>query len=378
LERTVFDLDRQRNVPHILQDSDDGGLLWKTLAILAVGCAAVVSFFVFQEKTAPHYDFSKLYARFSISPLPAEVLNADLLQDLNRLSRDPCDNVKIFSVGRRLIAEGERRLAADFYLGASHACGDDQYSEREAAGLYNAVKDYPKAYALFADLTGRFPQNNLDWYNRGKVEAAMKRTDDALASYQRAIDLSGNKANLGSWVFEEMAALYAAEGRFCEALSPIETYISLGGAEQANDRASRIIDDYAEKGHCDQRAASSESFPVLSSGVVNVRATINGVTGIFAVDTGATFVSLNEAFADHANLATVGFVETQTANGKATVRRALAAMIRLGSLKAEDVPVVILDRPLAGVDGLLGRSFLSRFEMVFGRHQLTLTTKAPS
>jgi clan AA aspartic protease (TIGR02281 family) len=374
----MFDLDRERIAPPPRYDSDERGLLWKTIAILAVICLAGAGLIVFQDKTVPRYDFSKLYVRFNIPPLPAEVLDAEMLEDLNRLGRDPCDNANILSVGKRLVADNERRLAADFYLGASRACGQDQYTEREAAGLYNAVKDYPKALVLFSDLTARLPQNDLDWYNRGKVEAAMNRTDDALVSYQRAIDLTRNKANLGSWVFEEMAALYTTQGRFCDAMSPIETYISLGGADRTNERTNRILDDYAAKGHCDAQASGSESFPVISSGVVNVRAAINGVVGTFAIDTGATFVSLNEAFANRANILTSGVVETQTANGKTTVPRAVAAMIRVGSLKARNVPVVVLDRPLVGVDGLLGRSFLSQFDMVFSRHRLKLMTKSPT
>lgn len=374
----MFDLERERIVPPTDGDSDQSGLRWMTFAILAIVCSAAIGFIYFQNKTAPRYDFTKLYAKFNIPALPDEVLDGEVTESLNRLSHDPCDNTNIFSVGKRLIDDGERRLAADFYFGASRACDGDQYTEREAAGLYNALKDYPRAYALFSDLTERFPQNDIDWYSRGKVEAAMNRTDDALISYQKAIDLTQNKANLGAWVFEEMAALYAAQGRFCEALSPIETYISLGDADRANERTNQILDDYTQKGHCDQQAAGSESFPVLSSGVVNVRATINGIAGIFTVDTGATFVSLNEAFAYRANIATSGVIETQTANGKTTVRRALAALVRVGSLKARNVPVVILERPLVGVDGLLGRSFLSRFDMVFGRRRLKLTTKSPS
>ncbi len=199
----------------------------------------------------------------------------------------------------------------------------------------------------------------------------MKRTDDALASYTRTIDLSRNQAGIGSWVFEEMAALYAAQGRFCEAMSPIETYISFGGADRANDRTGRLLDDYAEKGQCDRQAASSESFPVLDSGIVNVRATINGIAGSFVIDTGAIFVSLNESFADRAHVTKRGFAETQTANGKTLVRRALAASVRLGSLEARNVSLVILDRPIGGADGLLGRSFLARFEMIFDRPPIT-------
>ena len=56
-----------------------------------------------------------------------------------------------------------------------------------------------------------------------------------------------------------------------------------------------------------------------------------------------------------------------TANGQAKAKLSKADKITLGKLEAADVPVAVQDVDEksygAGVDGLLGMSFLSRFEV---------------
>jgi len=88
------------------------------------------------------------------------------------------------------------------------------------------------------------------------------------------------------------------------------------------------------------------------------------------VETGLpTFVSLNEAFAQKAKVQIDqdSKVRMHTANGMADARRGRAATVQLRSLQAKDVAVVVHDKVRGlfgdGVDGLLGMSFLSRFNV---------------
>jgi aspartyl protease family protein len=97
--------------------------------------------------------------------------------------------------------------------------------------------------------------------------------------------------------------------------------------------------------------------------------TVNGVQGTFILDTGATFVSFNQAFAQKAKVQIDqdSKVRMHTANGMVDARRGRATTVQLRSLQAKDVAVVVHDNVRGsfgdGVDGLLGMSFLSRFKV---------------
>jgi aspartyl protease family protein len=94
--------------------------------------------------------------------------------------------------------------------------------------------------------------------------------------------------------------------------------------------------------------------------------TINGVRGTLVLDTGATFVSLKNSFAHKAGVEIdqESTVHLRTANGIVDGKRGRAQTIQLRSLLAKDVPIVVQAGEYgAGIDGLLGMSFLSRFSI---------------
>jgi aspartyl protease family protein len=49
-----------------------------------------------------------------------------------------------------------------------------------------------------------------------------------------------------------------------------------------------------------------ESYPLRGQSVVTVKVEINGVRGLFILDTGATFVAMKSNFADRAKISQVG------------------------------------------------------------------------
>lgn len=111
--------------------------------------------------------------------------------------------------------------------------------------------------------------------------------------------------------------------------------------------------------------------------------TINGVSGNLVLDTGATFVSVKNAFAQKAKLQVDqdSTVRLHTANGIAEGKRGRAKTIQLRSLLAKDVPVVVQNDNQGtygeGVDGLLGMSFLSRFNLTIDTQTVRIATRKP-
>ena len=70
-------------------------------------------------------------------------------------------------------------------------------------------------------------------------------------------------------------------------------------------------------------------------------------------------------------------VPIDTANGRAESTLGRAASIRVGRrVEAVEVPILIQNRSLGrDVDGMLGMSFLSRFNLSVGRRDWTLSPK---
>jgi len=92
-------------------------------------------------------------------------------------------------------------------------------------------------------------------------------------------------------------------------------------------------------------------------------AEVNGTPVHFLVDTGATLVSLSPQDARAVGLAPeqLNFSAVMsTANGTARAAPLQLRSLRLGQLEVEDVPAVVMERPM-GVS-LLGLSFLNRLE----------------
>ncbi len=247
--------------------------------------------------------------------------------------------------------------------------------ERVAAALFYNIKDFEKARALSTSLTTRFPGEATDWFQKGLAEQGLGMTDRAVQSFANTISLSDNQKMLGEQVFTGFSAVYAQAGRFCEAMTPISTYVSLDPARRDTPRTRAMLENLSQQGNCTSYATGTDSFPVLNLGVISVKAQINGVAGTFVVDTGATFVALNQDFAERAKISGGDEEMFFTANGETAGQMAKASTIKLGKLQANDVPLVILSKVTKGFDGLLGRSFLSRFEMTVTGSRLTLATR---
>jgi aspartyl protease family protein len=349
----------------------------------AIGFIAITYFVVtghdigrtMQAKYGHAYDFTAFYKSYGMEPIPEGLVTVKVTESLIKLAKEPCDWEAMHALGEELKRQDEKRRAANAYLSFSKSCPLNGVADREAADLFYSIKDFEKSRTLYASLTSRFPYGDLDWYHKGLAEHALGMTDAALDSFANTISLTKNQANLGEWVFTEMSEIYASAGRFCEAMTPISTYIYFDPVARDTPRLRALLANFSEKGKCTSYAKGDDSFPVLNSGVISVRANVNGIDGTFIIDTGASFVAVNQDFADRAGISVSGIERMSTANGDANAKLSKASTIRLGKLQADDVPLVVLAKPMSKIDGLLGRSFLSRFEMTVTKTRLTLKTK---
>jgi hypothetical protein len=82
-----------------------------------------------------------------------------------------------------------------------------------------------------------------------------------------AIQLAGDSKRVPGDAFYKWAQSYAALGRYCDAISPIEMYISLDPAKRRTPQTTKIISDYAERGDCDKRYATGRARVPFAAGL---------------------------------------------------------------------------------------------------------------
>jgi aspartyl protease family protein len=93
-----------------------------------------------------------------------------------------------------------------------------------------------------------------------------------------------------------------------------------------------------------------------------VRATLNGrVTGLFLLDTGASYCVLAPTTARRLGLPSSGEAELRTANGVVRAPIVRIPTVDLGRNRARDVPAVVHTAVAAPLDGVIGLSYLNNF-----------------
>ncbi|WP_426614800.1 aspartyl protease family protein [Bradyrhizobium sp. McL0616] len=333
----------------------------------------------------PDEVFEAVYARIGALPLTA-ARDPSVWVKLEELKREPCDQKSINDLALLLDKLGYRRQAADGLYKFVMNCGAPITALHRSIDIYLKLTDYPRAVEVADEFMRRAPTNHDAHYLRGVALEGLEDYHRALADYSDAIELYGaDKKSISSRVFLRMAGAYAALKQFCEATAPINLWVALDPATRDTSQTRKIIADYESQGHCVETTGfRKESFPLRGQkNVITVKAAINGVSGLFILDTGASYVSVKSAFASRAKISDAGASEItlMTANGQSKAKLSRADKVALGKLEAINVPVAIQttdDKSYgAGVDGLLGMSFLSRFEVQMAGGFIEVRTRQP-
>ena len=315
--------------------------------------------------------FNTFIASYPLPKIPDDEFTGAVSDNLRKLMKDPCSWKAISTLSEEISRQDDKQLAAEIYLAFPQRCDRNASAEREAANLYDQTGQFRKARSIYRDLVTRFPQNDLDWYHKGQTEHKLGLVTEAIESFTTSIALDRDPPNIGEWVFTELSEIYASVGRLCEAIEPLTMYVSLDPTKRDNTRTKRLISNYASRGHCSY-STGTDSFAVINPDVINVRGTINGKSGLFTIDTGASFLAVTPDFAARAGLLTTGgTIMTTTANGDVEAKLLKPVNVNVGHLEAEGVPAIMLQKPLGQVDGLLGRSFLARFDMTVTKQKVT-------
>jgi aspartyl protease family protein len=353
------------------------------VAIVAGGLGSLPFQSAYAEPVAGTADLSETLARLAIN-LPWNVTATPSVRGpLEQLAREKCDQDAILSLARGLEQTGYRREAAVAQVNFSSQCSGYAPALRGAINILLKLSDFTTAENIASNLIKLEPFGDNGYFLRALARDGNKSFKGAIDDYVTAIELFGNKDRISSVSYYNMARDYAKLEQFCDAMLPIERWIGLDPSRHDTSQTRAMLAEYATKGGC--AAATSggiEIFPVARpGGVVEVPVIVNNVSGTFILDTGASFVVLKDSFARKAGveLDENTSVHILTANGVVDGRRGRASMVQLRSLKAASVPVVV-EADSAGAyraDGLLGLSFLSRFDLTIDGHTIRIATSKP-
>jgi tetratricopeptide (TPR) repeat protein len=335
---------------------------------------------------APHTsqgsEFERVYSQLGIQPLPSNVERREQVQRrLAELSREPCYKDAIVGLGRALLDAGYPREAANSLRTFVKRCGSASEVLPLAYTAFERINDFSAALEVANELVEALPANGTVRYWRALAYDRTGQFSLAMLDYMNTVQLMEPQKTIFLDVFLKWSRTYAALGRYCDAISPIEMYISLDPANRRTPQTIKIISDYAEKGNCNNRYTTGTAR-VSFAGTSNVRTlpvVVNGVAGNLILDTGATFVSITSQFARKARVATEpgNQVILKTVGGKALAEIGYANSVSVGKAEALGVATAILrddSNPFGNrVDGLLGMSLLSRFNIKLSRTAIELT-----
>ena len=168
---------------------------------------------------------------------------------------------------------------------------------------------------------------------------------EAVDAFYSTIGLTDDPTTLNILSFTGIASNQAALGNFCDAIEPLQIWLSIDPSNRDTPRLRKMMDDYASKGKCEGvHARGKARFPIPNNNVISADVEINGVRGRFIVDTGASFVVVTSEFASKADLKLSGDYPLimQTANGVSKAQRTTIKTIELGAVSAQDVAAVVL------------------------------------
>jgi tetratricopeptide (TPR) repeat protein len=248
----------QRLVPEV--PSSDGSarivLLFAGAIILALlgftfHDRATRAFYALEEAsgiTPSQQQFAATYRQLGISVLPPRLFVKDgVANSLTRLAHEACDHQAIRSLANALAAEGEQRLAASALMGFSLSCHGSENEQAAAGQFFLQLGDAEKALAVANVLTSAKPEIANFHYFRGKALVAVGRGPEAVNEYKSTIDLSQSPRQVGEWVFLDLANLYAALDRPCDAAQTIMTWIAIDPATRNTARAHKLVETYAAR-----------------------------------------------------------------------------------------------------------------------------------
>jgi clan AA aspartic protease (TIGR02281 family) len=204
--------------------------------------------------------------------------------------------------------------------------------------------DYVAAERAFAEAIAKSPADALLRYHRGAALMQLGRWDDAVAEYERVLKL------------RPTAEVASASRGALETLRPLVRR-SPSTRTEGFEGPIRL-----------ERWQGGWVVKVLINNSAQAR---------FLVDTGASITAISPELADNLGIAPSRpplVVTLQTLGGETKASVVVIGTLTVGDVEAKDVSAVVHEMP-AGLDGILGNTFLARYSITLNAQQGLLTVR---
>jgi len=344
------------------------------IAIVAAFSYAGYYFYTTAEMFNP---YRKTYEKLGID-LPRSFERFELASRyLDQVNREPCDKVSFMALAKLMESAGYPRESAKSLEAYNQSCTFSEDMLQFAYAAYTRIGDH-KAAIKVADELVKFDPASYDYrFMRGSAHENARDYKAALADYISTLDLFPDLSNVDGSQFYQVSTMYDKLGKPCDAIGPLETFISYNVKERQTQQIAKLISDYSRKGNCTATYANGSARVVIpQSNLVDV--VINGSRARLIIDTGASLVSLTPEMAARARITpdASDLVEVKVVGSLLKQATGYAQPLQVGEATAASVPVLIAigskDAFGKGIDGLLGMSFLSRYTVALSPGLLEL------
>jgi clan AA aspartic protease (TIGR02281 family) len=228
----------------------------------------------------------------------------------------------------------------------------------EAGKAAYSQDDLAEAERLFREAMAAAPDEPMPHYHLGVALTRLRRFDEAVAAYQRALRLSPSSSSVAT-----------------AARAGLRTVEPMTRPHPRDDGLPPPVRSHPRPPHAELPSDSVRLHRAWGNWYVDV--VINDMQhATFLVDTGATACAITPALAE-----TVGIhrdpdrapVLVHGVAGSTYGHVVTIPSIRVGDVEAHDVRAIIM--PLAGMQGILGNTFLARYTTTVDPTRGLLTLK---
>jgi len=249
----MIKLDPKDRPLHLAERNRPVGMVIAMILVLVVALGAGIFYWQMSPKYADRTlsDYSGVLKQLNILPLPSTVvLQPRVYSRLDQLSREPCYQDAIVELSDALLDAGYPRESATSLLAFAKRCGITNNEEllTRAYSSFKKVGDFAVALQIADQLVDADPADASYRYSRGATYEQLGVHSKALTDYIAALQLLGPPHNIAGSQFYDISRMYAALGRYCDAIGPIETFISFDPIERKSPQTTKIISEYARKG----------------------------------------------------------------------------------------------------------------------------------
>jgi aspartyl protease family protein len=332
-----------------------------TAAIGTLVAAVVAAFFIRgrQQHVAAERNIQQVHA----AEFDYGAAEPAVRQLSRKLGREPCDRRSAVELATVMLQAGDGRGVTQRGEAFLTHCGELPELRRLMYEAYEQLSEPAQAVVQATKLLERDPYNSTFFAHRALAYEQQGTLDRAEHDYAQALLFRPRLADIPI----NLANLYERQGRPCEAVFSLERVIFYYPDAGNIDSIRARVDSLLAKPECSGLTADGKATlrRVRGEALLRARVRLQGrETGSFVVDTGASYVAITAAFAHRLalDLSNAPHMLFQTAGGVREGAVLMLDRVELQGAKASRVLAVVVD-DLGDLDGLLGLSFLSRFEL---------------